>query len=387
MKKTTATLMLAIVALLGQATAIDGNFLFDEETAWIGRIYYNCLQQMQEEYTEMYPGYLPEKFCALKANVDGKMLDDCLCLSTCDEQRQLVYKHTSRGVEVIGTYMGMAEPQEQINWQPIYMMGEWVGPDDTTLRHNPLWATPIQSQNVFRAASEMAVSDATRRDRMIFKPHVNAVKFNRQWHDEVGHRYEYKLTDPAVVTKMFRGYTDSQVAAIVVNHEFLETHKPLQYSRWLYGEPEISLNRTDNSYIWQQISQRYHGRKVVSTKWMATMGEMSVWLIIFEQTADHALASLIVVKEGELEEAFDDFAMIAPGGDRMEDGKPMHVWMTFDYGEYSEPEIMAIMQNTWDNSLEFYIRQGGSECNRYYILRERGPWLIKISECAESVLE
>ncbi len=65
----------------------------------------------------------------------------------------------------------------------------------------------------------------------------------------------------------------------------------------------------------------------------------------------------------------------------------MHVWMVADYGEYCEPEIMAIMHNTWDNCLEFYIRQSGSECQRYYILRERAPWLIKISECSESINE
>ena len=45
---------------------------------------------------------------------------------------------------------------------------------------------------------------------------------------------------------------------------------------------------------------------------------------------------------------------------------------------------MAIMHNTYDNELEFYIRQGGSECQRYYILREKAPWLIKISESSES---
>ena len=65
----------------------------------------------------------------------------------------------------------------------------------------------------------------------------------------------------------------------------------------------------------------------------------------------------------------------------------MHVWMVADYGEYCEPEIMAIMHNTWDNCLEFYIRQSGSECQRYYILREISPWLIKISECSESINE
>lgn len=387
MKKTTITLMLMSMALLTQASVIDGAFYFDEETAWIGRIYYNCLEQMQEEFTEMYHGYLPEKFCGLKANVDGEVLDDCLCLSTCDEKLQLVYKHTSRGVEVIGTYMGMAVQQDNTEWQPIYKMGEWISPDDMTVRHNPLWATPIQAQNVFRAASDNAVPDAAKRDRMIFKPHVNAVKFNRQWQDEVGYRYEYKLTDPAVVKKMFRGYNDSQITAIVVNHEFLDTHTPLQYSRWLYGEPEVTLSRSDNSYVWQQINQRYHGRKVTSTKWLATMGEMSVWLVGFAPQEDNMLFSLIVVKEGELEEAFDDYAMIAPGGERTDDGKPMHAWMAYDYGEYCEPEIMAIMHNTWDNSLEFYIRQGGSECQRYYILRERGPWLVKISEFAESIVE
>lgn len=387
MKKATITLMLVTMALLVQASVIDGSFYFDDETAWIGRIYYNSLEQMQEEFSEMYPGYLPEKFGGLKANVDGEVLDDCLCLSTCDEQRQLVYKHTSRGVEVIGTYMGMAVQQEQVNWQPIYRMGEWISPDDMTVRHKPLWVTPIQAKNVFRTASDNAVPDAASRDRMIFKPHVNAVKFNKQWQDAVGYRYEYKLADPGIVKKMFRGYTDSQIAAIVVNHEFLDTHQPLQYSRWLYGEPEVTLGRSENNYVWQQINQRYHNRKVTSTKWLATMGEMSVWLVEFEPQANNLLASLVVVKEGQLEEAFDDYAMISGDCERTDDGKPMHAWMVYDYGEYCEPEIMAIMHNTYSNELEFYIRQGGSECNRYYILRERGPWLVKISECSESILE
>ena len=388
MKKTMISMLLVLGVLVQvQASVIDGQFYFDEETAYIGRIYYNCLQQMQEEYSEMYRGCLPEKFCALKANVDGEILDDCLCLSNCDEDLQLVYKHTSRGVEVIGTYMGMAVKQDRIDWQPIYKFGEWISPDDMTIRYNPLWATPIQAQNVFRTCSDHALKDATTRDRMIFKPHVNPIKYNRTWKDMDGTHYEYKLTDPNVIKKMFRGYNDPQITAIVVNHKFLETHKPLQYSRWLAGEPEISLSRKDNSYVWEQINQRYHNRKVVSTKWLASMGEMSVWLVVFQQQANNALASIIVVKEGELESAFDDYAMISPEGDRTDDGRPMHVWMVADYGEYCEPEIMAIMHNTWDNCLEFYIRQSGSECQRYYILRERAPWLIKISECSESINE
>lgn len=386
MKKLLLCLMVTL-GVLAQASVIDGQFYFDEETAYIGRIYYNCLQQMQEEYSEMYQGRLPEKFCALRANVDGEILDNCLCLSNCDEDLQLVYKHTSRGVEVIGTYMGMAVKQDRIDWQPIYKMGEWISPDDMTIRYSPMWATPIQTKNVFRTCTDHPVGDATSRDRMIFKPHVNPVKYNRTWQDMAGTHYEYKLTDPNAIKKMFRGYNDEQIMAIVVNKKFLETHTPLQFSRWLYGEPEITLSRKDNSYVWEQINKRYHNRPVVSTKWLATMGEMSVWLIVFKQQKNNALASIIVVKEGELESAFDDYAMIRPDGDRMDDGRPMHVWMAYDYGEYCEPEIMAIMLNSWDNSLEFYIRQGGSECNRYYILRERSPWLIKISECSESMME
>lgn len=385
MKKMMIFLLLVLGALAqAQASVIDGQFYFDEETAYIGRIYYNCLQQMQEEYSEMYRGRLPEKFCALKAKVDGKVLDNCLCLSDCDETMQLVYKHTSRGVEVIGTYMGMAVKQDRIDWQPIYKMGEWISPDDMTIRYHPMWATPILAKNLFRTCSNLSQKDAMNCDRMIFKPHVNPIKYNRTWKDMDGSHYEYKLTDPAIIKKMFRGYNDSQITAIVVNHKFLDTHKPLQFSRWLYGEPEISLSRTENSYVWKQINQRYPNRKVVSTKWLASMGEMTVWLVVFEQKANNALASIIVVKEGELEEAFDDYAMITPEGERTEDGKPMHVWMVADYGEYCEPEIMAIMHNTYDNELEFYIRQGGSECQRYYILREKAPWLIKISESSES---
>lgn len=388
MKKTMVFLLLVLGALAqAQASVIDGQFYFDEETAYIGRIYYNCLQQMQEEYSEMYRGRLPEKFCALKAKVDGKVLDNCLCLSDCDETMQLVYKHTSRGVEVIGTYMGMAVKQDQINWQPIHKMGEWISPDDMTVRYHPMWATPIQSKNLFRTASDNAVSDAARRDRMIFKPHVNAIKYNRQWQDEVGFRYEYKLTDANVIAKMFRGYKDDEITAIVVNHEFLNTHTPLQYSRWKSGEPVVRLDRKENSYVWEQINQRYHNRKVKSTKWLASMGEMTVWLVVFEQKADNALASIIVVKEGELEEAFDDYAFIRPGGDRLDDGRPLHVWLMDDQGEYCEPEIMAIMHNTYSNELEFYIRQDGCQCYRYCILRERGPWLVKTCEYGEAFLD
>ncbi|MBR5728330.1 MAG: hypothetical protein IKX39_06765, partial [Muribaculaceae bacterium] len=249
MKKSMIFLLLVLGALAQvQASVIDGQFYFDDETAYIGRIYYNCLQQMQEEYSEMYRGRLPEKFCALKAKVDGKVLDNCLCLSDCDETMQLVYKHTSRGVEVIGTYMGMAVKQDRIDWQPIYKMGEWISPDDMTIRYQPMWATPIQAKNVFRTCSNVTEKDAMSRDIMIFKPHVKSIKYNRTWKDMDGSHYEYKLTDPAAVKKMFRGYNDSQITAIVVNHKFLDTHKPLQFSRWLYGEPEISLSRTENSY-------------------------------------------------------------------------------------------------------------------------------------------
>ena len=259
---------------------------------------------------------------------------------------------------------------------------------DITMRNRPLWVVKQdKTQNRFVVVSEETrPNNLSSYNRMIFKPHVGNVRLTgKASRTEQGdYQATFALDNPKLVAKMFRGYNDSEMAPIIVTADFLNTHLPLQFSRWKEGEQKREL--TNSRYL-NLLKKRYPEWRIQTTQWLASIGdERDFYLVVFKPTPRQALASLVCFAQGELVSALDHPADIQPEDERTEDGKPMHVWAVCDYGEYSVPEIMAFMAT--DKGLEMYVRQWGSECYGYTIYREneRGGW-NKISQQAVSVLD
>ena len=89
---------------------------------------------------------------------------------------------------------------------------------------------------------------------------------------------------------------------------------------------------------------------------------------------------MVVFRDGEIAHVWEDAAEIDrdnPNCDRTDEGKLMHVWMTYDYGEYCLPELQAIMIGP--KGVELYARQSGVESYYHYIIfRESGDLMTPI---------
>ncbi|MBR1551925.1 MAG: hypothetical protein IJ632_06360 [Muribaculaceae bacterium] len=260
---------------------------------------------------------------------------------------------------------------------------------DITMRHRPLWVVkPAKEQNRFTVVHDKELpANLKHYDRMIFKPHIGSVNLVKSASRTEAGDYQatFALTDAKKVAKMFRGYDNSEFASIIVPHEVLDTHTPLQFSRWKSGETKQEL--TDEYYL-NLIRIRYPEWRIASTQWMATIAgdcDRQFYLVVFEPTPRQALASVVCFSEGRVVSSIDDHADISLDVERTPDGKPMHVWSVCDYGEYSMPEIMAFMDTK--KGLEMYVRASGSECYIYRIYRENsGGWDL-IDEVAVSDFE
>lgn len=269
------------------------------------------------------------------------------------------------------------------------VVGVEVRADDVTSWHRPLWVVkPAKGKNRFTVVCDKELpANLKRYDRMIFKPHIGAVNLVRgaSRSSQGDYQATFSLVDAKKVAAMFRGYDDSEYASIIVPHEFLDTHTPLQFTRWKGGEEVKTLT---DEYFLNLLRIRYPEWRIASTQWMATIGgdnERQFYLVVFEPTPRQALASVVCFSEGRVVSSLDDMADISPDVERTSDGKPMHVWSVCDYGEYSMPEIMAFMDT--DDGLEMCVRASGSECYVYRIYRENsGGWDL-IDEMAVSDLE
>lgn len=369
-----ALLLLLCVATL-TAGAQDDNSYFDDTGMPQGSAYLEHLDRILEIFSEAYPTYLPEKYLVSDIVSKGEKLSNCLCLSTYDENRQMILHVDGQVLNPVSASIPDGDPYR---WNNIANMGKWTPATDVTTRFRPLFARANQAGNRYSAYHEFGINDAAARDRMIFKQHVGNVRFVDYYADSDGHLYTYALADAAQAKKMFRGYEDGELAPMLVHHDYLDTHTPQQFSRWKFGEPVEQLSAGKHDHYLRQIRDRYHGRNIRKSQWLASFEQTEYWLVIFDDQPDNALASIIAFKDGNLKSAYDEFARLSDDDDRLEDGRRETVWDLGDEGEYAFPEIMAITHNSELNTTELSIRQLGVESNWYFILREAGPVMTMI---------
>lgn len=325
-------------------------------------------------------GQLPQK-CSVFCYPSGQTDDFAFAVSTWDERFVVLYLPNGR--DVTAKVVRRNELPNDIYWSSISNLGTHATKsDDITLRERPLPVRNFEkARNVFNVIVEHEDGlKASAYNQMIFKPHQNAVRLASSHrdtkkdeqgniiHDEMS--MTFALKEPAIVSKMFRGYDDDEAVPWVVKSSFFNTHTLLQYSRWKEGET-VRKASPDTKRI---ISSYYGGRAIADSRWLASVesAERSFYAVQFQPKGEEALAALVCIAEGEVASTWEFHGTYDPNC------KYCSVWFVDDDGDFMEhaPQIHCVAAT--DKGLELYVRQFGGESVQYVILREIGSVLMEM---------
>jgi hypothetical protein len=275
---------------------------------------------------------------------------------------------------------------DKVNWgriEDFYIFSNVDRSTDITLRHHPMFAYDINiAKNQFTVpgdvTSEEAVMKSTKYDRMIFKPHVGNIHFVKAQNGsydsdgtkiELGKCYTYALDDAAMTKKMFRGYSKEQAVPIIVPSAWLKDHRPLQFSRYLYGEAKPKVGTKERKMIEQYYGGNYKIRKI---EWVATCQEKgrSFYNVVFQPNNSRVLTAFVCIENGNVKSFYNswweqdkDFPNSTTIGPDIDD---LFCFM---------PEIM-VMTDT-KAGFELYVRFSSLEGTHYNIWREvADQWMI-----------
>lgn len=303
------------------------------------------------------------------ADVDGDGINEFVVADA--QYLRCAYKAVNGQVHLLSTQVS-----KDLNWHMVsqyYLLSDIDHSHDITLRHKPMFCNEATiSDNRFVVTGSIAwtfdhAEDAAVYDRMIFKPHVGNARFvNAQLTDE-GPYYTFALADRTMTKKMFRGYTDAQAVPIVVPHAFLNSHTPLQFSRWLDGEKKVMASADVRNII----SQAFPGQRIAKAQWMATcpINERSFYFVTFAPKNGQMLAAMVCIAEGMVVSSWNQWNVVGDDGDTLDNGLFID-----DYFHFM-PEIMAMMAT--EEGLELYMRWHSLEGIHYSIMREIGDlWLF-----------
>lgn len=324
--------------------------------------------------------YNDERQCQMYAywyeltDVDGDNTPE-LALADYDLQYYSIFKYSNGEVKQIPV-----QPLNDENWRPVfYMVNDlknlvYDNDPDITLRHRPIFAHDINiNANKFTASSDVWGYVNPDKfgiyDCMFFKPHIGTVKLVRA--NETPHNVQltWSLTDATFTRKMFRGYASTQATPIVVPHAYLDTHNPLQFSRWLQGE-EIRHPSPDIKTL---ISNVYGGRAIHDAQWVASceLGGRDYYNVVFEPEDGFILYAFVCVGEGEVQSVKNEWFEVE------QDSKTIvETGETLDDIFFHGPQIMAIVGTPV--GLELYVRWNSMEGIHYSIWREMGNEWITI---------
>ena len=358
--------------------AQDDYDLLIENEKWYADHCSSVIEQF--ESTRSNASKHPQKYCLLRTQ-QASPLDFAMVVSTTDKSEMVML--TPNGNTVKAKRVSKSMVPDSVYWESISQLGQRkTHSKDITLRERPLPVRAMnKAKNIFSVVveGEEKIADIGAYNQMIFKPHQNAVRLSKQERelkkDEDGTvvtdemEYTFKLNDPAIVTKMFRGYDDEEACPWVVKSSFFKNHSLLQYSRWKQGEPVKKASRD----VCRMISDYYGGREIVDSRWLASIetAERSFYAVQFAITGTEALAAMVCIAEGEVVSSWE-FQGTVDGS--YESGQS--IWFVDDEGNFMEhtPEIHCAVAT--DEGLELYIRLFGGESVQYYILREMGTvWM------------
>ena len=372
----------SLIMLLAIACNMQAQQFYDEETKarnWYADVCENAINSFEEIHQHAYCH--PQKYCIFPYQ-QATPLGYALVMATFDEQEFVLFVPEGKNLKAQHTTKDILP--NDIYWENISELGVFrTKSKDVTLKERPLPVrTPNKAKNIFGVVveGEERIPDIKAYNQMIFKPHQNIVRLSNQHEnkktdadgtiikDEVN--YEFRLANPSVTAKMFRGYEDDEMCPWVVKSSFFNNHALLQYSRWKYGEPVKKASKD----VCRIISDYYGGRPIKETRWLATIesGERSFYAVQFELKGKEALAAMVCIGEGNVTSAWEFHGEVDPS---ISDSS-QSIWFVDDEGDFMEhaPEIHCIVAT--DEGLELYIRLFGGESVQYFVLREMGPvWM------------
>lgn len=381
-------LLITLIMLFAMTVNINAQQYYEEEAK--ARNWYadRCGDALADfEQVRKNPKSLPQKFTIFQYQ-KASPLGYALVIANTEESELIMF--TPDGGKLKAQIIGKDILQGDYYWDGISDLGHnRTKNTDITKKERPLPVrNPVKKSNVFEVVVEEGekIPDIKAYNQMIFKPHKNSVRLADQ--NEVYEtnedgvvikdkmEYIFKLSNPSVMPKMFRGYEDEEMCPWVVKSSFFNKHSLLQYSRWKNGEM-VKKATPDACRI---ISQYYGGRKIKDTRWLATLesGERSFYAVQFEHKDKDALAALVSIGEGMVNSVWEFHGEIDPNNyDSFQS-----IWFVDDEGDFMphSPEIHCIAAT--DEGLELYVRLFGGESVQYFVLREIGPILMEIqSDC------
>ena len=337
--------------------------------------YRHNLSTMVEIYDHEMPGQCFAEWFAYE-DIDGDVTCELL-LADHSKDRVMAFKYDGDGVEQVP--VGSVEG---VDWKPLFwfftdMYDEAEGDEsDMTLTWRPLFAHDIDiDKNRFKASSEVWSYVSPERfntyNRMIFKPHVGEVKLANKRETGQAVTLTFALTNPAQTKTMFRGYASTLATPIIVPEGFLITHNPLQYNRWLEGEP-IEYATADAKKI---ISGFYGGRLIVEARRLAYCeeNERTFYHVVFAPRDGEVLSAFVCLAEGSVVSLRNNwYSMDGNSRTTLETGEDLTD--IFFHG----PQIMAMISTPM--GLELYVRWNSMEGIHYAIWREYWDQWITIQD-------
>lgn len=373
--KRIATALALIAATVGGWAMTD-----DEQNRAVWSALDNILVEQEGHTAYMY---------YLKADVDQDGIDDLVITTDNHASPQRVIKAYS-----VGKGMQPATVPASVAGKPAddwtatnYLAHGWAVPgDDITLQEPPIFISGMEkAKNEFVGWRDLEAYPAGNRyTRMVFKPHVNAIRFagdgrihtsldgDTLWQDV----REFKLVDPKVVAKMFRGYSDGEAVPVAVTERFLTTHRPLQFSRWLSPEPVRSMDRSATQIVLAHYGMQY---AVMRSQWLATLptevGNRDYYQVLL-LGRNKAIFATVCVAEGTVASAYEYEAYSDSGFKR--DMSDLSILGEDVDGLFTDhlPEIMCIMDT--DQGLELYFRWASMEGTHYSVVREVGTRMLLV---------
>lgn len=337
------------------------------------------LPQVQEDFYGMGDGLHPDLYSYVDLDHDDSPE---IWVLTHDLQHYMFYKNKGTSLVRYNLPKDYINPKdyENMGWNRIDYVGLYLDVEsDPTLKERPLFAKTQMAQNQYCAISTKAVPNPAHYNRMIFKPHVGKIKYNKLVTSDDTEVYFYSLLDKSMSKKMFRGYDDSEVTAVMVNQSFFATHTLWDYSRWKPGEKIRQL--TDHEGLKQIIQMRYPEEQIDSTLWVADFKaplEHKEWspfmlcVTIFKpDKRGYQRAALMCITDEGILASWDEYGWDHGNG----------TWYSDDKNDYINhwPNVVAFTMND-DLGLELYISQDGAEGQDVFVLRQAGDQFIRVIE-------
>lgn len=325
-----------------------------------------------------------------KTDVDGDGIDDLIISTESRPTAGRAFKAYSVGknmapVTVNTTVIDSLDHSELWSMTE-YIANRWPLPaGDITVHEPPIFISDMEkAKNEFIGWRESNYPPGSKYTHMVFKPHVNEIRFagdDRIFSSLDGDTLwqsvrEFKLKDPKVVAKMFRGYTDGNAVPVAVTRNFLTTHQPLQFSRWLSPEPVRTVDRSAMQIILAHYGMKY---SIMRSQWLATLptevGNRDYYQVLLVGPKS-ALFATVCVAEGTVASAYEYEDYSETGYKR--DLSDLNMFESDVDGLFSEhlPEIMCIMHT--DQGLELYFRWTSMEGTHYSVVREVGTRMVLV---------